>query len=384
MPGQFFYSSARKTKIGILGGGQLASFLASAARAHECEVYVYVQSVEEPASSVADQVFVGKINDQKNMLSFFALCDLVLLESEFFAPDILQDISKQTSVSVYPGLNSYSLLFSKAKQKDFFKKIGIPHIPFHKITNQTDLTELGFEGPYMVKLSHGGYDGYGNFEVSDKAELLAKLPEITQNYGRTVLIEKMIKIKNEYASLLVKNSKSSVILPTCQTYQENSICKLVRFPATITKEQDQEICKIMETLNTHLIDTGIYAFEFFEDSEGQILINEAAPRVHNSYHFSMEAFSKSQFDLFLDAVMECELKRPKRKYDYVSMVNILGQSSGEGYTLNFPAIPGEFDLKIHLYGKKLCKAGRKMGHVTLFGNQENFDAAKILNKEYKI
>ncbi len=386
MNGQYKFSQNRKAKLGILGGGQLASLLASSAltRDRDFEVFVYVQSTDEPACALAQHVYIGQVNNPEHLKEFFQLCDVVLLESEFFDPNILAQVVETTQTRVFPGLNAYEKLYSKENQKKFFQSIGVSHIPYAQISKQVDLAQLEFEGPYMVKLSHGGYDGYGNLEVKDREELKDKLTSFTENFTRTVLVEKKISIKNEFASLLVKNQHSSVILPPCQTYQEDSICKLVKYPANIQQENFDKIMQIMETLNENLHDTGIFAFEFFEDEDGEIFINEAAPRVHNSYHYTIEGFEKSQFDLFLDAVWDCDLKLPKQCHEYLAMVNILGQSQGENYHLNFPNIDGEYDFKIHMYGKKQSKPGRKLGHVTLYGKEDNFQIAKNLNKEYHI
>ena len=384
MNANFLYSKDLRTKVGILGGGQLAALLARSARTRDCEIFVYVNSIVEPACAWANHVFVGKVDDRDGLKDFFKLCDVVLLESEFFDPHTLSEVSQAAKVNVFPGLNAYEQLFSKENQKAFFSSINVPCVPYLKINQQEDLKNLNFDGPYIVKLSHGGYDGYGNFELNTKSDLLEKIDEFTQNYTRTVLIEKRINIKNEFASLLIKNQKGHLILPACQTFQEESICKLVKYPAQIDKNSEQAIMSIMETLNQNIHDTGIYAFEFFEDVGGNVYINEAAPRVHNSYHYTIEAFNKSQFDLFLDAVLDCELKMPQQQHAHLTMVNILGQSQSEKYSLEFPNLNGNFDFKIHMYGKKECKPGRKMGHVTLFGPDENYMIGQKLSQEYRI
>lgn len=373
-------------KIGILGGGQLAFLLAKAAFKKGLDVYVYAQNGEEPACTIATKAIIGLQNDELLLESFFNQCDVVSLESEFFTPSLLEKLESKTGTKVYPTLNAYSSLYSKENQKKFFKKFQIPVVKYANIKNREEFDLIDFEGPYMVKLSTGGYDGYGNFFVQDRIQLEKKILELSSRdkiiFDKTFIVEQFIQIKNEFASILFKSNNSSLVLPPCQTFQEDSICKLVKFPAKMHEKQYRDLMNIMKRIENGLDGHGVFAFEFFEDTKGNILVNEAAPRVHNSYHFSMEAFEKNQFDLFLNTVLGEKLESPKQCHAFVSMVNILGQSTGENYDLKIPKFLGDYKYNVHMYGKKMSRVGRKMGHVTLYGETQNFDFAKKINKEY--
>lgn len=377
-------SKKRHLKVGILGAGQLALMLAESVLKKGCEVQVYAQSLEEPACSIAHNVLLGAVDDAKKLKNFFEISDIILLESEFFQPDLLLELEGLTKASVFPSPCAYKKLYSKENQKDFFRRIGIPSVRFAKVKKKEDIEEINFSAPYMVKLSSGGYDGYGNFEIKTLEELKNKVDELSNNYQKTLIIEQKIIIKNEYASMLIKNEKNSIIFPPCQTVQEDSICKMVIFPSGLNSDKSQELLNYMKIIDENLKGVGVFAFEFFEDQNGSILVNEAAPRVHNSYHYTMEAYNKSQFDLFFDAVLGHELKIPKLQHKYLSMVNLLGQSTGTDYQLNFPHFEGDFEFKIHMYRKKQSFLGRKLGHITLYGPEENFQFAQKINEEYRL
>ena len=370
--------------LGILGGGQLAMLMASIVKNKGLKLVIYAQSVDEPAVAYADAVIIGAKDDLEKIKYFFQKSDCVLLESEFYAPELLLSLQEKTQTPVYPELSSYKNLYSKLNQKAFFKDNNIPHVRFQKIAKASDTSFIEGEGPYMAKISHGGYDGYGNLVIESKNEIDEKLKKFTSNFENEVLVEDFVTIQSEFACMLIKGKNNHLILPPCRTVQENSICTLVEYPLKLEHSLNEKLTSIMNKLAESLTGPGIYAFEFFETSDGDVLVNEAAPRVHNSYHFSIEAFDQSQFELFIEAALGMKLEMPKEKYLNVTMVNVLGQSSGPDYQLKFPEHSGNYDYKIHLYGKKECRPGRKMGHITLFGNENNRKYAEQIKSEYKI
>lgn len=370
----------KKMTIGFLGGGQLASLLAQSALKREVNLCVYCQGLEEPAVSLVKQVFIGERDDEIKITEFFRHCDIVLLESEFFSFEFLQKMSDTTGTPVYPELNDYRKLYTKENQKKFFLQNGIPCTPF-QIVSEYDLPMVEF--PAILKLSHGGYDGYGNFQVNTNEEYLEALSKIRKKSDQTLLLEQKITIKKEFAALLVKGKNDSFIYPPCETIQREHVCRFVKRAPFLDENVEKQINLIMEVINQNLAGPGIYAFEFFETQAGDILVNEAAPRVHNSFHYSIEGYSASQFDMFLSAVLDEQLDRPETRYDYITMVNILGIGKGE-YQLSFPDIGADWDFNIHMYGKRESRVGRKLGHVTLFGNRDNFQQGEFISQRYKL
>ena len=183
--------------------------------------------------------------------------------------------------------------------------------------------------------------------------------------------------------MLVKGQKNSVILPPVKTFQENSICHLVNFPAEMSDIQNEKINQYMQRIDENIEGCGVFAFEFFENEKGELFINEAAPRVHNSYHFSMEVFDRSQFDLMVECALGELIEQVHVQYDHSCMLNLLGQSECSNYHLEFPYLE-EGEFKIHLYGKEKTRVGRKMGHITFYGKEDMLDVAKKIKSEYQL
>ncbi len=364
-------------KVGLLGGGQLALMMGESLINTGAEVIVYAQDLSEPACTIANNILIGQQNDSNSLRVFFSYCDIVILENEFYSPHILQDLIDDTGVKTIPDIRSYDKLFSKIQQKTFFKESHIPYTPYEKVLKQQDLSLLiNFSGPYIVKRSHGGYDGYGNQEVADLS--------LITDFSHELIIEKKLDLKQEYSCLLVKNDTDTIIFDPCKTYQRNHCCEIVEMCPEIDVSITSEIKEMVKRMAEGLPGKGVYAFEFFETQGGTIYINEAAPRVHNSYHFSTEAYDKGQFDYISELILNHKLVAPEKKYDYLSMINLLGSVESLNYQLNFPHIEGEYEYKIHLYGKKESRPGRKMGHIILFGNKKNIEIAKRINQEYTI
>jgi phosphoribosylaminoimidazole carboxylase (NCAIR synthetase) len=183
--------------------------------------------------------------------------------------------------------------------------------------------------------------------------------------------------------MLIKGTKSSIIFPICKTIQKNSVCEIVEFPSDLSVEDAVYIENCLKKIDKNLNGIGVFAFEFFKTPTG-ILINEAAPRVHNSYHFSVEGFDFSQFDYITEILKDEDLPAVNIKHDYLAMVNILGQSNTKEYRLKLPSLPKTVGHKVHMYGKSESRKGRKMGHLTIFGNENNFQQAQIINNGYNI
>ncbi|MBT4793182.1 MAG: ATP-grasp domain-containing protein [Halobacteriovoraceae bacterium] len=370
--------------IGILGGGQLALMLMDSAVKKGHEVVIYAQNLDEPACQKAKRSVIGSQTDQEQLLAFFRCVDSVVLESEFYSPELLEFLVSKTKTKILPSLSAYKHLYAKNRQKTFFKQAGIAFVNSVVVSTEQDLELVDFSAPYMLKLSHGGYDGYGNLVVENAKDLKAKVCEFSDNYSQNIIIEQLIQIKSEYASMLVKGRKDNLIFPTCKTYQENSICHLVEFPAPIGEKQASKISKFMQKINHSLDGEGVFAFEFFEDDRGDIYVNECAPRVHNSYHFTMENFEQSQFDYMIDIAVDEKISAVSVLHSHGTMINLLGQKNSSTYKLIIPETSSKQVYAEHMYLKKQNKIGRKMGHLTLYGDQSSLEIAKKIKKEYKL
>ncbi|MAZ48917.1 MAG: hypothetical protein CME65_10155 [Halobacteriovoraceae bacterium] len=363
------------TRIGFLGGGQLASLLAQSASERGFQVTAFCDSIDDPITNLCQKVFVGKRDDRESLRHFFEQVDMVLLESEFFQADLLRSLSSETSTPVYPNIDDYERLYTKVGQKKLMDEIGVPYAKTTPLDQMSD-----FSSPHILKLSHGGYDGYGNNEVSNLSEALKVVGDLDQ---KLFFLEEKLNLTAEYACLLIKGKNQSYIYDPCETIQKDHKCLFVNDGPQIDESIKSQIRSYVERIDEKLEGPGIYAFEFFYDEKGRILFNEAAPRVHNSYHFSMESYTYSQFDMFINAVTSEELYLPERIYTHATMLNIVGVIKGD-YQLKFPFNNELSPYKIHMYGKKESRPGRKLGHMTFFDNKDTFESAKWVEREHKL
>lgn len=368
--------------IGILGAGQLASMLAQSAKKKGLNVAVFANDLSEPACAFADNVMLAEVDLESSLKPFFSFCSLIILENEFFHPDLLVKMEQLTHTKVFPELKAYEKLYSKTNQKKFFQLCNLPMAQTHFINDENDLVNV--KTPVMLKLATGGYDGLGNLKVLKNETLFEKAIEFSNNFEREIFAEELIDIKNEYACMLVKGENTSLILPPVETIQRYNVCQQVNYPAELSSQLENQLLGFMRILDEYLEGVGIFAFEFFETKTGELLINEAAPRVHNSYHFSIEGFDRSQFDLMLDIALGVDVSSVNAKYNYLSMINLLGQREAVNYNLEIPELQNEYDYKVHMYGKKDSRPGRKLGHITIFSDQRTNKHAKRITKEYRL
>lgn len=370
--------------IGILGAGQLGAMLVNSFNSTGCELVVYTQSLDEPACKLVPTVIVGDKNEKSKLSEFFSNCDHVILESEFYSPLLLKELARDHQTELFPSLDSYELLYSKKNQKIFFNNNNVSNVRSMTIKSDRDVEQVDFKAPFMAKLSTGSYDGYGNLLIRDKEDLRGKLQKFSDNFQTPIILEQFVDIVEEFAVMLVKFDEGFEILPPCQTVQKESICVQVNFPMKMVHSVRGQVDEAMKKIANALPGKGLFAFEFFITREGEVLVNEAAPRVHNSYHFSMEAFNLSQFDIVRELVLGRKLKKLEIEHSYASMINILGTRKSESYELKIPVLSGEYHVGTHMYGKKLMKPGRKMGHVTVYGERDVSKIAKHIYEEYTL
>lgn len=364
-----------QTTIGFLGGGQLAALLAQSALERDFSIVAYCESVNDPITPFCEKIFVGERGDVSRLRHFFQQVDYVLLESEFFSAKILKSLSQETATPVFPNLDDYQKLYTKKGQKALMDEVKVPYAKTISLGSADAINS-----PHILKLSHGGYDGYGNTEVSNFEEVLSAIGDKDPT---DFFLEEKLELEAEYACLLVKGKRDSYIFDPCETIQRDQKCLFVIDNPNTKKELKQKIKEYVSQISKKLEGPGIYAFEFFVDSEERVLFNEAAPRVHNSYHFSIEGYSYSQFDMFINAVLDEELYIPHRRFDDLTMLNIVGRNQG-AYQLRFPYKENLSPYKIHMYGKAESRPGRKLGHITFFGENDTFESAKWVEQEHQI
>lgn len=367
--------------VGILGAGQLARMSAIEAKKLGFQVYIYSQNDDqEPACEVADKTFIGSLDDSKKMIAFASHCDVVTLENEFIETSILEQVNNKCSL--YPDAKSFSLIADKIIEKKSFEKAGIPVTPYQEIADFKALQEYakdrGF--PIMLKAAKGGYDGYGNFTIKSPSELEHGFDQLGGNKGSKLLVEEFIELEMEVAVQVVRSLSESKVYPVCETVQENHICVEVISPAEILEETKLQIQKYALQAVEAIGGIGIFAIEFFIDKDKKIYLNESAPRPHNSAHYTLEGCETSQFENHIRAITSLPLGSTELTHPFSVMRNILGTQNGEADYNSIYEVPE--NCQIHLYGKKMSRVGRKMGHLTITG--DNLDLirhqAKILEK----
>lgn len=367
--------------LGILGSGQLARMTAIAAQQYGYSVYIYCNDNQfSPAEHVATKTIKGDFNDLHSILDFCSLCDVVTLENEFIDQEILQKIDQLQPKKLFPDSETFKKIGDKISEKEHFQSHGIKVAPFIKVNSIADVLVFAeiHSFPLILKSAKGGYDGFGNLTIKNKDEL-------TDNFSKLkgeLLVEAFIPYEMECAIMVARNANDQIVsYPIAHTIQENHICHFVAVPAQIDSvialEIEKMAIKAMKTLNA----VGIFAFEFFITKDKDIYLNESAPRPHNSGHYSIEGCETSQFANHVRAVLNLPLGSPALTSKNILMLNLLGTQNG-------PALLGPlnsfYQIKkgyLHLYGKKESKIGRKMGHLTLLG--EDLKQMEIKLKQLK-
>lgn len=355
-------------KLGIIAGGQLGKMLIQEASKWDIITYVLDNDENCPAGRIASHFIKGNNVDFESVYQFGKLVDVLTFEIENVNIEALKRL-KSEGCKIVPDPEILELIQDKGLQKEFYKKNGIPTSTFiiceseTAILNGIEKGEISF--PFVQKLRKGGYDGLGVAVINDKSDLIKILSGAS-------IIEEKVEIVKEIAAIVARNRKGeNKCYPVVEMLfdpQANLVDKLI-CPSSITIEQSEKAVnfasEIIELLNME----GLLAVEFFIDSKGEVIVNEIAPRPHNSGHHTIESIITSQFEQHLRAILNLPLGSTKLKLPSV-MINILGEDDYEGPVIyegltESMAIDG---VKIHLYGKKLTKPYRKMGHVTVLSS----------------
>ncbi len=358
--------------IGVVGGGQLAMLLIEAGKKRNVDVVVQTASKTDPAAKKTNQLV---LHDPTNPVGTKLLAEktrLITFENEWV--DISSLLSLENNgVSFVPRLQSIKPLINKITQRELLNSLDIPcpdwlAIPLKKSTEIDLPANWGF--PLMAKAAKGGYDGKGTKIIKNLKQLQEFLS--VEREGQWML-EKWISFDKELSIVSSRDSKGIVrSLPIVETYQSKQVCDWVLAPADINHDVDLMVRNIAASLLAELQYVGVIAIEFFYGSEG-LLVNEIAPRTHNSGHFSIDACSSSQFDQQICITSGIDVPMPEMLVNGALMANLLGLQSNYPTSLtqrldNLRGIPG---LNVHWYEKEEEKKGRKLGHVTYLLNNKD-------------
>jgi 5-(carboxyamino)imidazole ribonucleotide synthase len=373
-------------KLGIIAGGQLGKMLVLAASNWNVITYILDKDEHCPASSSCSFFFKGDPLNFNDVYEFGHLVDVLTLELENVNIEALKRL-KSEGKQVYPDPEKLEIMQDKGLQKQFYEKINVPSSSFRffenkqEILNSINSGKLSF--PFVQKLRKGGYDGRGVSIIHSKNDLELLLDGASE-------VEDFIDIDKEISAIVARNERGEVRChPTVEMEfnpKANLVEKLI-CPSTLKKETEEEAEKIAIKIISELDLYGLLAVEMFVDKNNKIWVNEAAPRTHNSGHHTIESAITSQFEQQLRAIFNLPLGSTKLKLPAV-MINLLGEPGFEGKVkyeglTECMAIEG---VKVHLYGKKITKPFRKMGHVTVLAPtiEEAKSKADLVKQKMKV
>ena len=370
----------KRIRIGILGGGQLARMSAYQAYKLGFEIAILEKEPQSPAGQLTKYDFAGWVDDKKLVKKFAEKCDIITLENEFIDYKDLEFI-EQLGKKVLPSSKTISLIQDKFIQKKTFRRNGIPVPEFLEVkassTFKTISAKLGER--FILKSRKMGYDGYGNAFVKDEKSYADGLDELSERHSQ-VLAEELIDFRKELAVMIARTRRETKAYPVVETIQKNHICHTVIAPADISpglgKTAEEIAINAVEAVKGY----GIFGVELFITRDNKILVNEMAPRPHNSGHYTIEACVTSQFENHVRAVLNLPLGATRMVKPAAVMVNLLGKKEGLGIVEDYREALKEENLHLHIYGKEMSRLGRKMGHITMLGN----DPGAVLRRLKKI
>ena len=353
-------------KAGILGGGQLGRMLLQAAANYPVETYVMESDNSCPAAHLCRHFVQGDIRNYDDVVQFGKALDVLTIEIESVNLEALEKL-EQMGVKIIPKPSALRVIRDKVEQKKFYHHHGIPTSEFVVTESKADLEKHIQFLPAVHKLGQGGYDGKG-------VQILQNEEDIVQGFNDKAVLEKKIRVKKEIAvSIAVDDNGKSVLYPPVDMVFDPKLNLLVyqlcpaRLPEKILWRVEAISHKVVKELNS----PGLFAIELFIDENDQVLVNETAPRVHNSGHHTIEAAYSSQFDMLWRIMLGYPLGNPQLILP-AAIVNLVGEEgfSGPAHYEGLEKVLAMDNVFVHIYGKAETRPGRKMGHVTILSKEE--------------
>lgn len=366
-------------KLGILGGGQLGKMLLAETRKFDIQTYVIDSSKEAPCQFGATQFFIGDLMNFDAIYEFGKKVDVLTIEIENVNLDALDQLEAE-GLAVYPSPKTLRLIQNKGRQKDFYVENTIPtstHQRFGDLNQlKSKIENLAF--PFVWKCAQYGYDGNG-VKIVRTASDLNNLPDVE------CIAEHMVPFKNELAVIVVRSVSGEVkTYPVVEMefHPEANQVEYVICPARIDYKVAKKATEIALKVSEAFHHVGLLAVEMFQTEDDEILVNEVAPRPHNSGHYSIEASYTSQFENHLRAILNLPLGNTASKVAGI-MVNLVGSAGFSGQVIyeNIEKIMAIDGVTPHIYGKRETRPFRKMGHVTIVN--KNMEEARKIAEEVK-
>ena len=356
--------------VGVVGGGQLARMMEQPAIALGVGLRVLATSIEESAAQAVRDVRIGRHDDLDDLRAFAAGCDVVTFDHEHVPPLFLKTLEDE-GVAVRPGGRALVHAQDKLIMREALTAAGVPCPLWAEVETPTDVAAFAEQAgwPVVLKTSRGGYDGRGVWVLDDLEAVHDLMTSTTLAGGARWLAEERVDFVQELSAQVARSPHGqAVAYPVVRTVQTDGICTEVVAPAPgLTDDEIVAAQHAALTVAQALGVVGMLAVEMFETRDGRVLVNELAMRPHNSGHWSIDGAVTSQFENHLRAVLDLPLGDPSAIAPYAVMVNVLGGDKGDLYRAYLHCMARDPGLKIHMYGKEV-RAGRKLGHVTVVGD----------------
>lgn len=365
-------------RVGVIGGGQLAWMMAPAAAQLGIELMIQTPSATDPAVSIARQTILAPVADVAATAQLAQQSDVITFENEFVDLPGLQQLAAQ-GVQFYPQLAALQPLLDKWDQRSFLQQIGVPTPRFVAVSGDPTIEQLtAFELPAVLKARRLGYDGQGTIILNSPLDLP---PQSTAKTADHWLLEEFVPFECELAIMAARSISGEIVTyPVVETQQVQQVCRRVfvtaDFEPAVVAQMESIARSVLEQLNY----VGVIGIECFLTADRQVLVNELAPRTHNSGHYSLDACVTSQFEQQLRAVCGLPLGSPDLTHPGAVMVNLLGyESATHDYAAQRQQLSQLPQAHLYWYGKTAARPGRKLGHVTvcLTEGQTRSDAEAI-------
>jgi len=350
--------------LGMLGGGQLGRMFTTAAQTMGYKVVVLEPDVNSPAGIIADKHICAKYTDEEALAQLAELCDAITTEFENIPASTLSFLEAKTVV--HPSSDALSQTQNRIIEKKFIESLEINVAPYAAIRSDADIDAIAdtFQFPAILKAASFGYDGKGQVVCHSADDVRAAFASLN---GAECVLEQRINLEREVSTVLARSQSGDITnFPIAENVHINGILHSTTVPSSISEQQTQTIIEMADKIANGLNYVGTMAVEFFISTEGNILTNEIAPRPHNSGHFTLDACETSQFEQQVRMLCglpsgNCNLTSP------VVMINLLGDVWGQTQP-HWDILLSQAQNKLHLYGKKEARPGRKMGHFNVLAS----------------
>jgi len=358
-----------KKRIGIVGGGQLGKMMILEAKRLGFYVAVLDPGADCPAHSISDKHIVAAFDDPKGYAELAEHSDVITYEFEHIHAKALEDLEKKGHV-IYPSVTALKTIQNKNLQNIALEENNIPIPRFSLVASTDEIRECGkaenFGYPMMLKATTGGYDGKGNALIKTEADVEDAFMQL--GGGKVeVMVEEFVDFEKEISVIACRGiDGEKVVYPVAENTHKNSILDVTSVPANITKEISDKAEDIANKVMSVFEGVGTFCIELFETKDGEIYVNEVAPRPHNSGHYTIEGCFANQFENHIRAIVGLPFGDTSLIMPTV-MVNLIGESDGAAKLLGLKEAYLDPCVHVHLYGKSESKTDRKMGHYTVVG-----------------